>query len=54
MYVCMNYALSGSRGGSGGGGHKTISATPRQLESLIRLSQVHTYIHSAYIHTYSN
>lgn len=42
IYHSLHQAYLGMRrrGGGGNGGSKTISATPRQLESLIRIAQV--------------
>lgn len=40
-YIAMRKVNSSSSASSSGGSSKTVSATTRQLESLIRLSEAH-------------
>ena len=43
--LMSSYLELGNPGNSAGGGNRTISATPRQLESLIRLSEALAKMH---------
>ena len=43
--LVQGYVEMRQLGNLGGGGKKTITATPRQLESLIRLSEAHAKVH---------